>query len=51
MLNLTWNFLESKMERYFTEIKNKIESLGFSVISNDFERPWGGFLEIDETQA
>ena len=39
------------MGRYFTEIKNKLESLGFSVISNDFERPWGGFLVIDETQA
>jgi len=51
MLNLTWNFLESKMERYFTEIKNKIESLGFSVISYDFERPWGGFLVIKESQA
>jgi hypothetical protein len=39
------------MERYFTEIKNKIESLGFSVISYDFERPWGGCLVIKESQA
>ena len=39
------------MERYFTEIKNKLESLGFSVISHDFKRPWGGFLVIDENQA
>ena len=31
--------------------KKKIESFGFSIISLDFERPWGGFLVIDETQA
>jgi len=35
---------------YF-KIKNKIESFGFSVITHDFERPWGGFFVIDETQA
>ena len=33
------------------KVKKEIESLGFLVISNDFERPWGGFLVIDETQA
>ena len=35
----------------FQEIKKEIESFGFSVVSCDFERPWGGFLVIDETQA
>ena len=35
----------------YQEIKKEIESLGFSVVSHDFERPWGGFLVIDETQA
>jgi mannose-6-phosphate isomerase len=35
----------------FKEIKKEIESFGFRVISHDFERPWGGFLVIDETQA
>ena len=39
------------MGRYFTEIKNKLESFGFSVVSHDFERPWGGFLVIDESQS
>ena len=24
---------------------------GFKIISKDFERPWGGFLVIDESQA
>lgn len=33
------------------KIKKEIESFGFSVVSHDFERPWGGFLVIDETQA
>jgi len=35
----------------YHEIKNQIESFGFSVVSYDFERPWGGFLVIDEIQA
>jgi len=35
----------------YQEIKKKIESFGFNVVSHDFERPWGGFLVIDETQA
>ena len=35
----------------FQEIKKEIESFGFSVVSFDFERPWGGFLVIDESQA
>ena len=33
------------------EIKKEIESFGFKVVSHDFERPWGGFLVIDENQA
>jgi len=36
------------MNNYFV---NKIQSLGFAVVSKDFERPWGGFLVIDESQA
>ena len=35
----------------FQEIKKDIESFGFSVVSHDFERPQGGFLVIDESQA
>jgi hypothetical protein len=34
-----------------TEIKKEIESYGFSIVSHDFVRPWGGFLVIDEKQA
>jgi len=40
-----------EMNNYFVNIENKIQSLGFSVVSKDFERPWGGFLVIKESQA
>jgi len=36
---------------YYKEIEGKIKSLGFNIISKDFQRPWGGFLVIDEDQA
>lgn len=35
----------------FKEVKKSVESLGFSIVSEDFERPWGGFLVIEENQA
>jgi mannose-6-phosphate isomerase len=35
----------------FNKIKKQIESFGFSVVSKDFNRPWGGFLVIDEKQS
>jgi len=35
----------------YKEIKKEIESFGFTIVSHDFERPWGGFLVIDENQA
>jgi mannose-6-phosphate isomerase-like protein (cupin superfamily) len=36
---------------YFNKIENQIIEKGFKIISKDFERPWGGFLVIDESQA
>ena len=36
---------------YFTQIEGLIKSFGFNVVSKDFDRPWGGFLVIDENQA
>ena len=36
---------------YFSKIENEILGKGFKIISKDFERPWGGFLVIDESQA
>jgi mannose-6-phosphate isomerase len=35
----------------YKEIIKKVESYGFSICSQDLERPWGGFLVIDEKQA
>lgn len=35
----------------YNKIKSKIESFGLSVVSADFEKPWGGFLVIDDSQA
>jgi len=36
---------------YFNKIEEHIKSLEFNIVSKDFNRPWGGFLVIDETQA
>ena len=36
---------------YFKKIENGIIGKGFKIISKDFNRPWGGFLLIDESQA
>ena len=36
---------------YLHKIENEIKGLGFDIISKDFERPWGGFLVINENQA
>ena len=36
---------------YFKEIENEIIEKGFQIISKDFQRPWGGFLVINESQA
>jgi mannose-6-phosphate isomerase len=39
------------MNNYYIEIEDTIKSFGFTIKSYDFERPWGGFLVIDESQA
>ena len=36
---------------YYKKIESEIIEKGFRVVSKDFERPWGGFLVIDESQA
>jgi len=35
----------------YQALKKEIESLGFNIVAQDFERPWGGFLVIEEAQA
>ena len=39
------------MSDIFLDTRNEIETLGFNVIGHDFNRPWGGFLLIDESQS
>ena len=39
------------MNKYYKEIRKEIENLGFNVVDCDFNRPWGGFLLIDESQS
>ena len=36
---------------YLNEIEDEIKELGFEIIEKDFERPWGGFLVINEEQV
>jgi len=36
---------------FFLKIETQIKSYGFKTTSNDFERPWGGFMVIAENQA
>ena len=36
---------------FFNEIEESIKTLGLNIISRDYQRPWGGFLKIDESQT
>ena len=36
---------------FYNNTDDLIKSKGFEIISKDFERPWGGFLVIEESQA
>lgn len=35
----------------FEKVESHIADLGFSIVSKDQTRPWGGFLVLDESQA
>ena len=37
--------------RKYIQVKKQIESFGYRIINYDFDRPWGGFLVIQEKQA
>ena len=36
---------------FFKEVEGEIKNIGFNIISKDFNRPWGGFLVIDENDS
>lgn len=38
-------------ENVFAEIQTYLSNLNINVVAKDFNRPWGGFFVIDETQA
>tara|TARA_B100001564_G_C20492201_1_gene602204 strand:- start:46 stop:525 length:480 start_codon:yes stop_codon:yes gene_type:complete len=39
------------MSGFYENIKREVKDLGFSIIKEDFNRPWGGFFQIDQSQS
>ena len=39
------------MSRFYENIKSEVKNLGFSITHEDFNRPWGGFFQIDHRQS
>ena len=39
------------MIKKIKKIKEQINNLGLSIVGEDFTKPWGGFLIIDENQS
>ena len=36
---------------FYKKIEQELQSLGFTIIDADLQRPWGAFYYIDESQA
>lgn len=43
--------MEQHSDKIFQSISEDLQGQGFHIISQDFNRPWGGFFVIDEEQA
>ena len=43
--------LEGSKEAVFGTVEEYLVANGFSIAAKDFNRPWGGFFVIDESQA
>jgi len=43
--------LQGEKSELLESVKNHLTSVGFTIVAQDFTRPWGGFFVIDETQA
>jgi len=43
--------VSEKREQVFNEVESYLQVNNFHIVSKDFERPWGGFFVIDESQA
>lgn len=48
MINIPHDFSESDV---FQTVEQFVKDKGFTIIDKDTERPWGGFLVIEEEQA
>ena len=42
---------EQSEKKLFAQIENEISEQGFTIVDKDWDRPWGGFFVIGETQA
>lgn len=38
-------------EKVFEAIEETLNLRGYKIVAKDFDRPWGGFFVVDETQA
>ncbi|HEY9044322.1 MAG TPA: phosphoheptose isomerase [Ohtaekwangia sp.] len=47
---ITFSNTDSKQQT-FSKVQAYLDELGLKVVAKDFERPWGGFFVIDESQA
>ena len=45
------NATENESTIFIQLVQREIESLGFTIVRQGLDRPWGGFLVIDEGQA
>lgn len=49
-MSLIFSLTESKQE-IFKTVQHYLDTQNLTVVSKDFNRPWGGFFVIDEAQA
>ena len=50
-LKLVFSDAKKSKKEIFETVQKYLDSLGLTVVSKDFDRPWGGFFVIDEQQA
>jgi len=43
--------LNGEKSQVFHEVEKHLEALGFKIHTRDFERPWGGFFVLEESEA
>lgn len=43
--------LTGEKTQVLSSVEEHLKSLGFKIVDKDFNRPWGGFFVLDESQA